>query len=108
MGKIIVLFATLLLGACSHSAMYSITGHSQQSDLIESAFQQALEHNPDGVIAYWVDNKSGKSGSVKPLYASYDFAGPCRHFELAYFYPDNTVSYHYGQACRRNQIWRMH
>jgi hypothetical protein len=107
MGKLALIFV-LFLGACSNTAMYTATGHYKQSDIVESALQEAMEYNADGIISYWYDPNSGKSGAVKPLYASYDWAPPCRYFELAYFYPDKQPTYHYGQACKRGQVWRIH
>ena len=107
MGKL-VLILTLLLGACSNQSYHIITGHSQQSDVIESAFQNALEYNQDGVSTVWYDETTGKSGTVMPLYASYDWSGPCRYFQIAYFYPDKNPTYHNGQACRRNSQWKIY
>jgi len=87
--------------------MHTVTGHYQQSDLIESAFQNALEYNADGIVTYWHDPNSNKSGTIKPLYASYDWPGPCRHFEMTYFYQDKEPTYHYGQACKRKSNWKI-
>jgi surface antigen len=107
MGAIICVLSLMMAG-CSNEAYHNITGHAKQSQMIESAFQNALEHNKDGVGTVWFDEKTGKSGAVKPLYASYDWAPPCRHFEIAYFYPNKQPTYHYGQACRRGQVWKIH
>ena len=107
MGKL-ALILVFFLGACSNTAMYTATGHYKQSDIVESTLQEAMEYNADGIISYWYDPNSVKSGAVKPLYASYDWAPPCRYFELAYFYPDKQPTYHYGQACKRGQVWRIH
>ena len=107
MGAIICVLSLMMAG-CSNQAYHTITGHSQQSQAIESAFQSALEHNLDGMATVWHDKDTGKSEAIKPLYASYDWAPPCRHFEIAYFYPDKQPTYHYGQACRRGQVWKIH
>jgi hypothetical protein len=87
--------------------MYSVTGHAKQSDIIESALQTAMEYNADGVVTYWQDPNSQKSGTIKPLYASYDWAPPCRHFEMVHFYLNKSPTYHYGQACKRNAKWKI-
>ena len=111
MGKQIIILLTLIACVgCSTSSpvMYVSTGHIGQKDMIDSAFQNAMEYNPDGVPVYWRDEHTGKSGHVKPLYASYDWAGPCRHFEIAYFYPNRTEQKQYGQACRRDAVWLIH
>ena len=106
----LVIFLSILLAGCSSSSpvMYVATGHVNQKDMIDVTFQAAMEYNPDGVIKAWNDDTVGKSGYVKPLYASYDWKGPCRHFEIAYFYADQTSSKHYGQACRHNGVWKIH
>lgn len=106
MGKLILLL-TVLLASCSHKAMHTVTGHYQQSDIIESAFQNALEFNADGIVTYWHDPNSGKSGTIKPLYASYDWPGPCRHFEMAHFDDSKLPKYYYGQACKRKTKWKI-
>jgi len=94
--------------SCSNTTYYKMTGHNKQSDMIERTFQHALEFNADGVMAYWHDKNTGKSGYVKPMYASNKYVGPCRHFELAYFTPAKSTQYHNGIACRRDQVWRIH
>ena len=86
---------------------HTVTGNSKQSDLIESAFQNALEYNADGIISYWHDNTTGKSGTIKPLYASYDWPGPCRHFEIVNFANNKPATYYYGQACKRKTQWKI-
>lgn len=107
MGKLIFLLLGVLLVSCSNSSYHAITGHSQQSDMIERTFQQALEYNADGMIAYWSDKNTGKLGYVMPKYASNKYKGPCRHFELAYYYPDRSEQYYNGIACRRGQVWQI-
>jgi predicted small secreted protein len=107
MGKLVLLL-TMLLASCSHKVMNTVTGHGDQHKIIDSALQNALEYNADGIVTYWHDPNTGKSGTIKPLYASYDWAPPCRHFEMAHFYPDKSPTYHYGQACKRGQLWRIH
>ena len=90
MGKL-ALILVLFLSACSHRAMYSVTGHSNQSGQIERTLQHALEYNKDGVVSYWNDSATGKSGSIKPLY-----------------FPDRLEKNYYGVACRRDQVWQIH
>ena len=67
MKPIFVIFVVIELQACSHTGYYTMTGHSKQADVIEATFQQALEHNPDGVSTYWQDKPTGKSGYVMPI-----------------------------------------
>ena len=59
-----------MLVGCSNTAYHTMTGHSKQSDIIEYTFQNALEYNADGIISYWQDKTTGKSGHVQPIYAS--------------------------------------
>ena len=109
MGKLVIItFVLTILVSCSNTTHYSLTGQHQESHLIDQTLQSALEYNPDGVISYWSDKSTGKSGHVKPLYASYKWKGPCRNFEIAYFYADNPSKYYYGVACRHDQVWQIH
>ena len=94
--------------SCSNSTYYTMTGHTKQADIIEHTFQTALEYNADGIISYWHDKTTGKSGHIQPIYASYQWKGPCRKFEMAYYYPTKSPTYHYGIACRRDQVWQIH
>lgn len=105
MGKLVYILLFGLIANCSNTTYHTMTGHGKQSEQIERTFQHALEYNPDGMVAYWHDKNTGKSGSVTPLYASYKFKGPCRHFEIAYFSP---TKYYHGIACRRDQVWQIH
>jgi len=105
MGKLIYVIAFAVLAGCSNSTYHSLTGHSQQSEQIERTFQHAMEYNADGVMSYWHDKNTGKSGAVTPKYASYKYRGPCRHFEIAYYTP---TKYYNGIACRRDQVWQIH
>ena len=85
-----------------------MTGHSNQSEIIERTFQHALEYNADGMIAFWQDKNTGKSGYVKPKYASHKYKAPCRHFEIAYYHNNKSTQYYNGIACRREQVWQIH
>jgi len=105
MGKLIAIISSVLLIGCANTSYYSLTGHSGQSEQIERTFQHALEYNKDGIASHWHDKNTSKSGSIKPVYASYKYKGPCRHFEIAYFDP---TKYYHGIACRRDQVWRIH
>ena len=107
MGKL-ALILVLFLSACSHRAMYSVTGHSNQSGQIERTLQHALEYNKDGVVSYWNDSATGKSGSIKPLHASTQWKGPCRQFQMTHYFPDRLEKNYYGVACRRDQVWQIH
>ena len=108
MKGIFVVFVVILLQACTHTGYYTMTGHSKQADVIEATFQQALEHNPDGVSTYWQDKPTGKSGYVMPIYEAAIHKSPCRHFELGYYFPDNSAEFYYGVACRQNQVWSIY
>ena len=108
MGKLRYILFLFLFFGCSNSSYHAITGHSEQSETIERTFQHALEFNADGVLAHWHDKNTGKSGYVKPKYPSGKFKGPCRHFEMAYFYTHRSAQYFNGIACRRGQVWQIH
>ena len=103
-----VIICALLLQACSHTGYYAMTGHSKQADVIEASLQQALEHNPDGSSTYWADKSTGKSGYVMPVYEAHMHKSPCRHFELGYYFPDDSAEFYYGVACRQNQVWSIY
>ena len=47
-----------------------------------------MEYTQDGAVTYWNDKSAHKSGYIKPLYKTTKFKGPCRHFEIGYYYPD--------------------
>lgn len=100
------LFACLLAFACGNNSLTMFTGHIDQEHIIFPAFQHAMEYNVDGAVTYWNDLKSQKSGYIKPLYVN-GHNNTCRHFEIAYFYPDKKPSYHYGIGCRRDTVWRV-
>jgi surface antigen len=109
MAKLVIFLSILIVGCTSSSpVLYVMTGHQNQKQVIDATFQHALEHNPDGVVSAWNDDTADKSGYIKPMYASYDWKPPCRHFEIAYFGPGTKVKKYYGQACRRNGVWRIH
>ena len=95
MGKLVLIILSFSLIGCSNTTYHAMTGNKTQADLIERTFQHAMEYNADGVATYWQDPNSQKSGAIKPLYASYDWTPPCRHFEIAYFYPNKQPTYHY-------------
>lgn len=108
MGKLILLISSVLLMSCANSSLTMYTGHVDQEHLIMPSFQHSLEYTKDGAVTYWNDDSTGKSGYVKPLYASHEFKGPCRHFELAYYYPTKNPTYHYGIACRNKEaFWQV-
>lgn len=93
--------------SCANSSLTMYTGHVDQEHLIMPAFQNSLEHTKDGAVTYWRDDDTLKSGYVKPLYKANTIPGDCRHFQLAYFYPDKNPSYHYGIGCRKDGKWKV-
>lgn len=102
------LIACVLMIACNNASLTMWTGHTDQAHLINPAFQHSMEYTPNGSITYWNDEYTEKSGYIKPLYASKQFKGNCRHFEIAYYYLDQRDSYHYGIACRNKEaFWQV-
>tara|TARA_A100001011_G_scaffold318277_1_gene337981 strand:- start:155 stop:457 length:303 start_codon:yes stop_codon:yes gene_type:complete len=98
----------LFCTGCANTQYFALTGHSKQSDVIEATFQQALEHNPDGMSTHWSDPVSGKRGYVLPIYEAPSRKPPCRFFEIGYYFDDYPAEFYYGKACRRNQVWHIY
>jgi surface antigen len=108
MGKLVIAVGCFLMISCSNSSLTMYTGHAKQEHLILPAFQHSLEYTQNGAVTYWNDPSSQKSGYVKPLYKSNKFSNLCRHFELAYYYPNKKPSYYYGVACRnKDAFWQV-
>ena len=102
------LLTCILMIACNNASLTMWTGHVDQEHLIRPAFQHSMEHTQDGAVTYWNDDTTQKSGYIKPLYDNKQFSGPCRHFELGYYYPDKQPTYHYGTACRTQEaFWQV-
>jgi len=99
------ILACALMIACGNASLTMWTGHVDQDHLIQPAFQHSMEYTQDGAVTYWNDKSTHKSGYVKPLYKTTRFKGPCRHFEIGYYYPDKQPTYHWGIACRRDSVW---
>jgi surface antigen len=98
----------LIMLACNNASLTMWTGHVDQASLINPAFQHSMDKTQNGAVTYWNDPTTKKSGYIKPLYASKKYAGHCRHFEIAYFYPDKEGTYHYGIACRnKDSFWQV-
>jgi len=100
--------ACVLMLACGNNSLTMFSGHVDQEHLIKPAFQHSMEYNLDGAITYWNDPNTQKSGYIKPLYKNQKYSKICRHFELAYYYPNKQPSYHYGIACRnKDSFWQV-
>ena len=102
------IFACILMIACNNASLTMWTGHVDQEHLIRPAFQHSMEYTQNGAVTYWNDPITKKSGYIKPLYANHKFKGPCRHFELGYYYADKQPTYHYGIACKnKDAFWQV-
>ena len=101
---IILLFTV----GCSNTQYFAITGHSQQSNVIQASLNQALEHNPDGLSTHWHDKATGKRGYVLPIYEAPSRNKHCRYFEIGYYYADDPAEFYTGKACRHDQVWQIY
>jgi len=106
--RLTILIILLFCSGCANTQYFALTGHSKQSDVIQATFQQALEHNPDGLSTHWVDKNAGKRGYVLPVYEAPSNNRPCRFFEIGYYYDNDPAEFYYGKACRRNQVWHIY
>ncbi len=104
----LLILLSFLLGGCTNTQYFTLTGHGQQADVIQASLQQALEHNPDGLSTHWYDKATGKRGYVMPVYEAPSLNKHCRFFEIGYYYTDYPAEFYHGKACRRDQVWHIY
>jgi len=104
--KIVLLACTLLLGACSNSALTVGLGNDSSYAMTQT-FQSVLEQYKSGHTGTWYNPRTKTSGTVTVISTYYQNKRPCREF-VATINGQYGTEERYGDACRYGaHNWRL-